>query len=454
MTERQLRAGRARAKARKALAIGIVFASAGAIGAAPQSEAGSLDYRSTADLIARDQSSAPPADDSSAEASPIAPVVLALANLADKLPNAFGDRFAGAWVDDTEIDSPFLKVALTGATSGDQAIAEEISGGLPISVATVRYSQSELLKYHQNLSDIAVSERFSGITIGVSPDYPSNQIQFEYETLPPALADAIAATVPHDAISLVKSTNKQQATDSRLDFPPYKAGQRVGHFNSSGSGLSCTTAFDMKIVSGPGVGLDQGSTAGHCGENNDVTYAGPSYSIPMGVANTNTFWGTVRGSGFANADFQLIGYGNPNVATNQLFVNSSTTRSVTSVISNSAFNALPASASICQTGTTSGVQCGARSHAYPRTLTNIGGEDYNGNTYTYTQYGMGCVNAIARGGDSGAAVYINTGNSPNTAAAVGIQNTGTSSNGNPIPPFCMSMIESVASITGTAVRTK
>jgi len=224
----------------------------------------------------------------------------------ERLREALGDDFAGAWLDP---DQDLLYVASTGQAAADAVRAE---GGRAVDA---RYSLDQLEGWAEALDGAAGQ----GVT-GWHVDVPGNTLVVE--ALDGATADAQAALaeagVPAAAATVATAAERPRVLDDVVGGNAYYIG----------SGARCSVGFAV---------TDGFITAGHCGSTGDTT------SQPSG---------TFAGSSFPGDDYAYVQVGSGSTPVGA--VNDWAGGQVAVAGAEPA----PVGAQVCRSGSTTGWHCG------------------------------------------------------------------------------------------------
>lgn len=123
----------------------------------------------------------------------------------DKLRAHFQDRYGGAWR--TRFTPGYIKVGVVDPTDADVRFLLGQQLQVPIELIAVKYSFSQLLSYHQAVSETLKASAdlspFQMMSLSIRPDL--NRVVFEVYPLAKGRSLLEGLKIPHDAIEVKKS---------------------------------------------------------------------------------------------------------------------------------------------------------------------------------------------------------------------------------------------------------
>jgi hypothetical protein len=182
-------------------------------------------------------------------------------------------------------------------------------------------------------------------------------------------------------------------TSWMYSWPPYKAAKFIRDWDERNILGWCTSGFDFIDSSGN----DSGSTAGHCGTNQDDMRTGSTWQYRIGYGENNTLWPTSTTS----SDAMLVPLLSQGYATNKISITPTFERNVIGRVSRYFHDG----EHLCRRGVTSGTWCTVVDD------TNWSGnvkmtDPSTGDTILKHLNSAICLDAPLLGGDSGGPVYM------------------------------------------------
>lgn len=205
-------------------------------------------------------------------------------NIADfvvRLSEAYGSRYGGYFQDRSTLPTT-TKILVKRPTAEDEATLRSFTVDPRVTLVPADYSDAEAEEIKRRISDVL--RKRGHPQVGVTYDVAKKRFVVMSARLDEGSRAETRAIVSADRLELREGWTAESVHSTRLDYPPYEAGQQATMRDISGTAIAgaCTTGFvvydtSVPLPPAPGSNPYYGLSAGHCGDYGTSAFIGSKY---------------------------------------------------------------------------------------------------------------------------------------------------------------------------------